>query len=911
MDNLIEKNISNLVEHQFPEFFRTDGPTFVLFVKKYYEWLEGKSYEAVPIDKGTVSFSAKNENITGLNTYFLTQFQVGDYIALYYDDTDGFYEYFTVTEIISDTELKIDAANLTYSSNKSMFGTVKLVENVNYKARRLKEYDDVDNTPEQYIVYFKEKYLKNLQFSSKADTRNLIKHVLDLYRAKGTPRGIDLLFKLIFGSSAKVYYPGSDVFRLSNSKWFVPKYLEISLKEETTKLVSKQITGLTSGATAFVDSVIRRTIKGRITDIAYISAINGEFITGELINTSDGLLDSSECPVIVGSLTSLDMDIRGSADGYAIGDIVDVYSANGEQAVARVASTINITGVVDFELIEGGYAYKEDSQVLVSEKVFQVNNVTSNSRNYFELFETVSQPMANLAFNNSTGEFSNQTNIKTYFANNSLAGNAQILTVTTINATHGSLLVSPLSGNLNVSYIGTSGNTITANISGYADLTATANVIGSSKTIDLKVQNATDSDFRPLDIIYQPNTATLTDQANAVIVLNTPDFGSNSFLKVSNTYGVFNIAEPIYSRRSGANATVHSVTVKLGVKDIVNDFYSHPGNRISSNTTSGNLSIVGQGTGANVKISNTLLYTESANVSTTFIAPYGAVALNATAFGFVGNPTANAGNVISNALAWQTYTFGKVKALANIAIGQGYNFAPIVKIFEPLTYAYDVQDVFLQITGPTSMYQVGEIIYQPSANSRGLVISANSTTVKAQVLRVFPANGFILTTNSSTQLIGESSAITSNIVSIFEDSESALNGTNALVETDTRTGNGSVTALEILSSGFGFVEGEEVNFRSATNESIGEATARLGKFGKSRGFFKNDESQLSGNKKLFDGLYYQDYSYEIRSSVTLDRYEEMLKKLMHMPGTKYFGALVYESSNEFKPKIKTTIITSS
>ena len=126
MDNLIEKNISNLVEHQFPEFFRTDGPTFVLFVKKYYEWLEGKSYEAVPIDKGTVSFSAKNENITGLNTYFLTQFQVGDYIALYYDDTDGFYEYFTVTEIISDTKLKIDAANLTYSSNKSMFGTVNL-----------------------------------------------------------------------------------------------------------------------------------------------------------------------------------------------------------------------------------------------------------------------------------------------------------------------------------------------------------------------------------------------------------------------------------------------------------------------------------------------------------------------------------------------------------------------------------------------------------------------------------------------------------------------------------------------------------------------------------------------------------------------------------------------------------------
>ena len=38
----IEKTISNFVESQFPQFYLTEGPNFVLFVKAYYEWLESE-----------------------------------------------------------------------------------------------------------------------------------------------------------------------------------------------------------------------------------------------------------------------------------------------------------------------------------------------------------------------------------------------------------------------------------------------------------------------------------------------------------------------------------------------------------------------------------------------------------------------------------------------------------------------------------------------------------------------------------------------------------------------------------------------------------------------------------------------------------------------------------------------------
>jgi hypothetical protein len=64
----------------------------------------------------------------------------------------------------------------------------------------------------------------------------------------------------------------------------------------------------------------------------------------------------------------------------------------------------------------------------------------------------------------------------------------------------------------------------------------------------------------------------------------------------------------------------------------------------------------------------------------------------------------------------------------------------------------------------------------------------------------------------------------------------------------------------------------------------------LGKYGQSEGYFSNRKGQLSDSKYIFDGEYYQDYSYEIRSSISPDKYKEMLKKIIHVAGTKSFSA---------------------
>ena len=67
--------------------------------------------------------------------------------------------------------------------------------NAVYHTRRIPGYLDIDETAEEYLVYFKETYLKGIQFEVTTNIRQLIKHSLDIYRSKGTERSIDLLFR--------------------------------------------------------------------------------------------------------------------------------------------------------------------------------------------------------------------------------------------------------------------------------------------------------------------------------------------------------------------------------------------------------------------------------------------------------------------------------------------------------------------------------------------------------------------------------------------------------------------------------------------------------------------------------------------------------------------------------------------
>ena len=208
----IEKTVSNFVEHQFPEFYREEGPVFILFMQEYYKWLETfYSYAELETADG---FEVGDAVVQG-NAPGAIEAKTGNFVLIRNTSQDFFKCRIYCQELIPITS---SSGSVTYISSISSPSVI-------FQSRKLLDNKDLDKTADFFLFYFKEKYLKGIQFTSATNKRNLIKAALDLYRSKGNERSVDLLFKLVFGAGADVYYPGDDILKLSDGKWSRPNYL--------------------------------------------------------------------------------------------------------------------------------------------------------------------------------------------------------------------------------------------------------------------------------------------------------------------------------------------------------------------------------------------------------------------------------------------------------------------------------------------------------------------------------------------------------------------------------------------------------------------------------------------------------------------------------------------------------------
>src|SRR6478752_907990 len=123
---------------------------------------------------------------------------------------------------------------------KAYYEYLELPGNPLYLSRRLYDIKDIDYTLDEFLVYFKSKYLVDIEFDTKTNIRQVVKHALDLYRSKGTPRELNLLFQLVYGEDIDIYYPSEDIFKTSDGVWFVPTYIELTPSDINVDLYQKE-----------------------------------------------------------------------------------------------------------------------------------------------------------------------------------------------------------------------------------------------------------------------------------------------------------------------------------------------------------------------------------------------------------------------------------------------------------------------------------------------------------------------------------------------------------------------------------------------------------------------------------------------------------------------------------------------
>jgi len=463
---------------------------------------------------------------------------------------------------------------------KTYYEWLEQSNNVLYHTRRLLEYRDIDQTVEDFIVYFKEQTLKNVQFDLATNKRLLVKNALDLYRSKGTPRSVDLFFKLVYAQPAKIYYPADDVLKLSDNTWKIPTYLEVSSTPYNGDFEGKQIFGLKSGATAFVESyVIKKKINNQVDaegtevrvsknlDIFFITNVQGDFEYGEKIIHS-GTTDPRNGPAVIGSLT--DLSVLTGASDYVIGDVVTLSSNTGYNGKALVTSIINTTGEVEFRLIDGGWGYTTTPKIIISDKALVINNVSSSTRTSapFKLFRSLVQPKANIQVQNISGSISANELWYSYSGASKQTGIVKILS-STVNsdANTANLYVSVITGTVNTTVSPTlrnSSNVKYMTITSYTDMTASANLMGFSTNNSLVVDDLSGGiNFRQGEVVHQQNTS-VGEWANAIVQSIRREAGK-IVLDVSNTNGSFIPNLRVFGRSSGANAKLDYLSTTIGI----------------------------------------------------------------------------------------------------------------------------------------------------------------------------------------------------------------------------------------------------------------------------------------------------------------------------------------------------------
>lgn len=303
---------------------------------------------------------------------------------------------------------------------KAYFQFLEEDEDSSHKlSRQLFDINDIDKTLDEFLVNYKEKYLKDFPFAATTDKRFMIKHIMDYYRSKGSTQSLELLMKMLYGEEIEVYYPSQDVLKPSESKWISPKYIEVSKSRRTSDFIDQQIRGSISGATAFVESIVTKRSEGKLIDVVYLSDVRGVFTKEETVS-NDGV--DKDAPVVQGSLSNIDI-YQGGRDNK-VGDIFGVEAYGGVQGKVRITEVADATGRVDFTLEHGGSGYTarrsdgtNQTDIYISDTVLDIDNPDLD----YIRFEKIEQPLETL-YLLSSSDISEQAKVHDYVTGYSADG---------------------------------------------------------------------------------------------------------------------------------------------------------------------------------------------------------------------------------------------------------------------------------------------------------------------------------------------------------------------------------------------------------------------------------------------------------------------------------------------------------
>ena len=379
--------ISTLLKHQAPEFVLSEHPRFLEFVKQYYTFMESAeiSVTSVLSTDGVLLESETDlePSVLLLNASRIssgnTQESIGDKVLQESSSYGKFEKGETITGATSGATATVLVEDLSngklYISAQDKFidgetltggtsGASATLDNYNsnpvQNIQQLTNFRDPDKVISNFLTKFRNEFMATLpeKLDSNINKRNLIKNIRSVYLAKGTAKANEVFFKMLFNENSETIYPRENMLRISDGKFDSKKILRaVASVGEPTDLIGRTITGVTSGATAIVETVNIFNISGANTSefILNEDTLVGTFSSDEVIRGTKTDTDDTFIKLTVTSIPSV-LSIGNSGSLYDTSDSVTISATGGAGANIQVGE-VGLGSLTDIFVGNGGSGY--------------------------------------------------------------------------------------------------------------------------------------------------------------------------------------------------------------------------------------------------------------------------------------------------------------------------------------------------------------------------------------------------------------------------------------------------------------------------------------------------------------------------------------------------------------------------
>ena len=235
------------------------------------------------------------------------------------------------------------------------------------QAQDLEGIRDVDTTLEEFIDNFKSELSTNLPVDMSQDKRFLIKHLKEFYLSRGSESSFKFLFRTLFSKEAELFYPSTEILRVSDGRWKQDISIFVEVSGITTtlfplngnfitittprKTITTYVENVTEYTTTTFEIFIQRDYANEIEVGSIVSFVaEGITYTGTIL----------PCPSKI--------SIYKAGSGFSVGDLYSLKTSIGRGCIVKITKTGSLGEIKAVQVVSFGLAYKSKFYSYLSNK---------------------------------------------------------------------------------------------------------------------------------------------------------------------------------------------------------------------------------------------------------------------------------------------------------------------------------------------------------------------------------------------------------------------------------------------------------------------------------------------------------------------------------------------------------------